>query len=714
MSESKTKKKVVILGGGVAGMTAAHELLERGFAVDIYEMRRKPGGKARSTIRKDGVPGEHGFRFFPRFYKHIDDTMKRIDLYDEKENPTGKTVFNNLVDTITAKITTSTKPIIAPVRFPKSWKEVKEFLDIGDQLVNRPSELGLTDEEVQFFAQKVWRLITSCDERRATEYERIGWWEYLEADRYSDAYKNLFVKGLTRSLVASKAELANTRTVGNIFLQLMFDALLPGASTDRVLNGPTSEVWFNPWKKYLKNKFGQDFKFYQSHQVIKVLPPDKTPSKNGGIEGVIVRNLDPKNESDRAKICVTDGDYYIMALPVEVLTELLTDEITEADPALKSIKKLSLCTAWMNGIQFYLKKDVPIDDGHALYADSPWALTSISQRQFWKDSDWSFEKQEIFKKKGIEGILSVCISDWGSYLDLETGKPRNPDEFSGTKDSKGSNGKYAYECTNEEIKEEVWNQLKKSLNANGTEILKDELLDSYFLDSDIFNYQDGNEPHNYDSNDEEAVIRKNTIVSPQLLTKLREICERARKKGYFTLTELIEPDKPGEDSEEAILDLIRPLLVKGFVRKESSGEDHEERYVTSITITGNKNLEPLLVSLVGTRYLRPEAFTRIPNLFLASDYVQTNTDLATMEGANEAARRAVNAIIDAAGVKKPRCKIWKHNEPFIFALWKWNDYKDFEKGVPWKQEFPSWLFQISKQLIRILITFLGSNNNQKK
>ena len=44
---------------------------------------------------------------------------------------------------------------------------------------------------------------------------------------------------------------------------------------------------------------------------------------------------------------------------------------------------------------------------------------------------------------------------------------------------------------------------------------------------------------------------------------------------------------------------------------------------------------------------RPDATTRIPNLFLAADYVRTYTDLATMEGANEAARRAVNGILDA-------------------------------------------------------------------
>ena len=40
--------KVIVLGGGVAGMSAAHELAERDFEVVVYETRPIPGGKARS------------------------------------------------------------------------------------------------------------------------------------------------------------------------------------------------------------------------------------------------------------------------------------------------------------------------------------------------------------------------------------------------------------------------------------------------------------------------------------------------------------------------------------------------------------------------------------------------------------------------------------------------------------------------------------------
>jgi hypothetical protein len=79
---------------------------------------------------------------------------------------------------------------------------------------------------------------------------------------------------------------------------------------------------------------------------------------------------------------------------------------------------------------------------------------------------------------------------------------------------------------------------------------------------------------------------------------------------------------------------------------------------------------------------RPEAVTSIENLFLVSDYIRTHTDLATMEGANEAARRAVNGILDAAGSSTPRCGVWPLGEPAIFAPARAIDRIRFALGRP--------------------------------
>ena len=81
------------------------------------------------------------------------------------------------------------------------------------------------------------------------------------------------------------------------------------------------------------------------------------------------------------------------------------------------------------------------------------------------------------------------------------------------------------------------------------------------------------------------------------------------------------------------------------------------------------NLEPLLVNTKGSWADRPDAVTRIPNFFLAADFVRTYTDLATMEAANEAARRAVNGILDATGSTAPRCK-----SGTCGSRWRWRRF----------------------------------------
>ena len=75
--------------------------------------------------------------------------------------------------------------------------------------------------------------------------------------------------------------------------------------------------------------------------------------------------------------------------------------------------------------------------------------------------------------------------------------------------------------------------------------------------------------------------------------------------------------------------------------------------------------------------------TAIPNLFLAADYVQTVTDLATMEAANEAARRAVNGILEHSGSAAPRCRLWDLHEPELLEPWRANDRARYLQGLPW-------------------------------
>ena len=103
----------------------------------------------------------------------------------------------------------------------------------------------------------------------------------------------------------------------------------------------------------------------------------------------------------------------------------------------------------------------------------------------------------------------------------------------------------------------------------------------------------------------------------------------------------------------------------------------------------NTNDEPLLVNTVGTWEKRPKARTKMPNLFLAGDYVQTDVDLATMEGANESGRAAINALLDASGSKAARAAMYRLYDPPEFEAAKRADAELYRRGQPNALDLPA-------------------------
>ena len=200
--------------------------------------------------------------------------------------------------------------------------------------------------------------------------------------------------------------------------------------------------------------------------------------------------------------------------------------------------------------------------GHATFVDSPWALTALTQAQFWRD-----DFAATYGDGTAVDCLSVDISNWDEPGILY--------------------GKPAKQCTAEEVKNEVWAQLKAHLEDNGESVLPDGVLHSWFLD---------------------PAIKWNPATGT------------------------------------------------------------------------NSNDEPLLINTVNSWDLRPEATTAIPNLFLAGDYVRTDIDLATMEGANESGRAATNAILDASDSTAERATMYKLYDPPEFKALKKVDAQRYKRG----------------------------------
>jgi uncharacterized protein with NAD-binding domain and iron-sulfur cluster len=531
--KARTTPTVAVLGGGIGGLSAAHELAERGVDVTVYEANGRFGGKARSVPADAGagppLPSEHGFRFFPGFYRHVTDTMQRIpdgagSVADNLE-PTTETLIGSVTG---AEVTSSTQT----PQTPSEWVE---------QLKPGVASETLPGSEARFFAERLLVLLTGCENRLTEEFEGVTWWEFIDAEEMSEAYRKNLGRGI-KLLVALDPERASARTVGRIYIQLLRGTFDPSLDAERVLSGPTSTVWLDPWTDYLAS-------------LGVTLQPD-TAVRRIGCDGRRVTGVTVETDGDQHEI---EADYYVAALPVEVMAGLVTDDIARAAPSLARLDRLD--TAWMNGIQFFLREDVPLAHGHQVYPDSPWALTSISQQQFWESYDLR-ERTD----GAVGGVLSVIVSDW---------------------DTPGTvHEKPARACMPGEISEEVWAQLTAHLDR-----------------------------------DREGLTEANVY--------------------------------------DWALD---PALTP--------------------TDDGVENREPLLVNTVGSLRNRPAARTELDNLVLAADYVRTNTDLASMESANEAARRATNALIERAGVRTDPCDVWDLAEPAVFEPLKRQDELRYRLGLP--------------------------------
>lgn len=122
-------RRAAVFGAGVAGLTAAHELADRGFDVTVYE-RDHIGGKAWSVpvpgSGRGGRPalrGEHGFRFFPGFYKNLGDTLRRIPV-------SGSWVYDRLVEATAYRMSFRDRPdLTAPLALPPSGVTPEAFVE---------------------------------------------------------------------------------------------------------------------------------------------------------------------------------------------------------------------------------------------------------------------------------------------------------------------------------------------------------------------------------------------------------------------------------------------------------------------------------------------------------------------------------------------------------------------------------------------------------
>lgn len=510
---------VAVLGAGVAGLTAAHELAERGFAVTVYESRQdernglgsapagtyppvKLGGLAASQYSTVGtyggsqaelrpfpgrrgqprdprraVPGEHGFRFFPAFYLHIWDLLQRIPVYQLTHTasgtaswtPTSRTVYDNVRRVVTKGTTVHGGPsLVFPSELPRT---PAEFLGVLSELTT----LGFTTSDVGTYLGRLLRYLTTSPLRRARELQDVSCYDFLvgydsttRSKQFSYSPRcDALLRQMPRILVALDSIWGDARTNMTTYLQLYLNMDRRDNKADGVLNGPTTESWFDHWYRYLA-ALGVRF---VHNAAIRLEPPDFDPTQ-------------PPHLRPRAQLTLADGtrvrsDYTVVAVDAPG-AEYITAGLRAAGTG-GTVARLDGYTTiapppdgplqpettrprerrnpysmdemgrvpWdrfqtLCGIQYYFDTEFQLLRGHLLLTGTEWALSSINQSGLW-------ETRPILDRDGYTSVLSVDIGDFNSP------SSHLVDEF--------GQGKTARNCTADEIAAEVWRQIISALTS---------------------------------------------------------------------------------------------------------------------------------------------------------------------------------------------------------------------------------------------------------
>ncbi|MYR08882.1 NAD(P)-binding protein [Gordonia sp. SID5947] len=454
-TNTRRPREVAIFGGGMSGLAAAHELIERGFRVTVYEPAYL-GGKARShdvpgTARggRLPLPGEHGFRFFPGCYQHVTESMERIPL-----SRGGNVKDRHLINVETAVIAFD-EAGYAPTTAPAS---IMGFVDHAPAIValdNLRNALttglkfivDVPPQELAYFVTRELIIATSCQERRLGQWEKQSWIQFVKAKGKSPAYQRYLAGALTRALVAAKSQTASARTIGQIGLALatsatglvgQYDAGLVHGGVDRILNAPTNHAWIDPWVAHLRH-LGVNFVMGEGVTDFQL--------SRGRITGAVLGSGGS-----------VSADWYVASMPLDRLRPLLSPSLLAADPSLAGIRELE--DDWMVGIQYFLSRRSDMPPSHIAALGTPWALTGLFQARPW---DVDFAK--TYGDGRVRDCLSIDISDW-EKPGILYGKP-------------------AKQCSKREIAREVWAQMSRAMNSGGKKILRSEEIVTWSLDPGV-------------------------------------------------------------------------------------------------------------------------------------------------------------------------------------------------------------------------------------
>ena len=355
--------EVVIVGSGLAGISAATRLMEQGFDITLYEENDFLGGKLGAhRISGKPDPHEHCYHMYLNWYNNFWQLMREIGALDKfipspvigcrLSGDKETRPFLTNAGSVTTILTNMMNGIAPPA---EHFLWAYSLLD----LIGTQSMSGDVLEQTSvnnFFRSRSYSTEASIENSSRTLAEAFAAPSYLSSAR---SYQSLIKYGYPHP-------------VPSLWL----------------LSQNTNDAIFEPWAKHLEGRakeLGRHFKISRRTRL------EKLHLANGKVDKLTLGRMPINPTSERGaapkptKIWEVDvpGDL-ILAVPPRALGRLVSWEVAACSPNLEAVRLLR--TEPMISLDVYFKRKIPgLTKSITLLLDSKYTLSLLDTSQVWND-----------------------------------------------------------------------------------------------------------------------------------------------------------------------------------------------------------------------------------------------------------------------------------------------------------------------------------------
>ena len=260
-------KKVIIIGGGISGLTTAHELIKKDFDVHLFESSFDLGGMAKCVRNEHGIIEEYSWRAYGPFYNNFFDIAKQIPI-NNSHKPNHPLLKNNK----------NNKPCVIN---NLSHNKLNFILFNNNNIYNEGGEIEFT-EYIKGY-NDISKYI--CSNNRREEDKKILLKDYI-IKKYNKKSYDIIVNHICGPGLGFNRHTVSKKIVLDTFTSIMLNSNIDTYNNWRISTRPTTEGWFEPWKEYLTKH--NNFKLYFNSTLIKINKKnDKITSLTINIDGCV-------------------------------------------------------------------------------------------------------------------------------------------------------------------------------------------------------------------------------------------------------------------------------------------------------------------------------------------------------------------------------------------------------------------------------------------